>query len=52
MIKKNVLRPLMVGLYLSGEALKWWDSLNEGTRFSLSWEEFEKLFSDKWIRDT
>jgi hypothetical protein len=52
MINKYNLRPLMVGFYLSGESLKWWDNLDEDTRLSLSWEEFEKLFSDKWIRDT
>ena len=27
-------------------------SVNQNTRWHCTWEEFEKLFSDKWIRDT
>jgi hypothetical protein len=27
-------------------------NLDEGTRFSPTWESFEKLFSNKWIKDT
>ena len=42
----------MVVLYLRFEALKWWRSPDEYTRFQFTWKEFEKLFSDKWIRDT
>jgi hypothetical protein len=26
-------------------------ALMEGTRISLSWENFEKIFSNKWIKD-
>jgi len=27
-------------------------SVDQNTRWQCTWEEFEKLFSDKWIRDT
>ena len=27
-------------------------SFDQNTRWHCTWEEFEKLFSDKWIRDT
>jgi hypothetical protein len=27
-------------------------SVDQNTRWNYTWEEFEKLFSDKWIRDT
>jgi hypothetical protein len=38
--------------YFFDEAWKWWMSLDQNTRWNCIWEEFEKLFSDKWIRDT
>jgi hypothetical protein len=28
------------------------DILDEGTKISPTWENFEKLFSNKWIKDT
>jgi hypothetical protein len=37
---------------LFGEARKWWMNMDKETRWNLTWEEFETLFSDKWIRDT
>jgi hypothetical protein len=52
MIKENNLSPLKVVFYLRGEAFKWWDSLDEGTKNSPTWENFEELFSNKWIKDT
>jgi hypothetical protein len=27
-------------------------SVDQNTRWHCTWEEFEKLFSNKWIRDT
>ena len=27
-------------------------SVDQNTRWNYTWEEFEKLFLDKWIRDT
>jgi hypothetical protein len=27
-------------------------SVDQNTKWHCTWEEFEKLFSDKWIRDT
>jgi hypothetical protein len=27
-------------------------SVDQNTIWNYTWEEFEKLFSDKWIRDT
>jgi hypothetical protein len=27
-------------------------SVDQNTRWQCTWEEFEKIFSDKWIRDT
>jgi hypothetical protein len=27
-------------------------SVDQNTRWHCTWEEFEKCFSDKWIRDT
>jgi hypothetical protein len=50
-IKKTDLTPLIITIFLSGESLKWWDSLDEGTRISSTWENFEKIFSNKWIKD-
>ena len=42
------------GEYFSflGGAHKWWRILDEDARLHSTGEEFEKLFSDKWIRDT
>ena len=51
-IKENNLSPLKVLLYLRGGYFMWWDSLDEGTRLSPTWEIFEELFSNKWIKDT
>jgi hypothetical protein len=44
--------PFLEILKFYGEACKWWDSLDEGTRFSPTWRNFEKLFSNKWIKCT
>jgi hypothetical protein len=37
--------------YFSSEAWEWWLSIDKGTRWNCSWEEFEIFFSNKWIRD-
>jgi hypothetical protein len=52
MIKKYFKTPFIGRIkYLSGEYFKWWDSLDEGTKLSPTWENFEKIFSNKWIKD-
>jgi hypothetical protein len=51
MIKKNCKTPFGAGICLNGEAGKWWYSFDEGTRRSTTWEVFEELFSNKWIKD-
>jgi len=38
--------------YFFDESWKWWMSVDQNTRWHCTWEEFEKLFLDKWIRDT
>jgi hypothetical protein len=38
--------------YFFDEAWKWWMIDDQNTRWHCTWEEFEKLFLDKWIRDT
>jgi hypothetical protein len=38
--------------YFQGETSKWWNSLNEDTIFYSTWEKFENLFLNKWIKDT
>jgi hypothetical protein len=37
---------------LFGEAWKWWMSIDKDNKWNMTWAKFEKLFSDKWIRDT
>jgi hypothetical protein len=38
--------------YFFDEDWTWCMSVDQNTRWHCTWEEFEKLFSDKWIRDT
>ena len=52
MVKEYCKTHFWESLKFYGETCKWWDSLNEGTRFSPTWENFEKIFSNKWIKDT
>jgi hypothetical protein len=51
MVKEHCKTPFLESLKFDDESFKWWYSLDEGTRISLSWENFEKLFSNKWIKD-
>jgi hypothetical protein len=37
--------------YFSSDAWKWWMSIDQDTRWHYTWEEFEKIFLDKWIKD-
>jgi hypothetical protein len=39
-----------VGFSYDG-AYKWWINLDEETRLKSTCEEFQKLFSNRWIRD-
>jgi hypothetical protein len=49
LVKEYGRNPLTRIIYFFGESLKWWKSIDEYTRWNLTWEEFEKLFSNKWI---
>ena len=44
--------PTKASDYFFYEYWKWWMSVDQNTRWHCTWEEFEKLFSGKWIRDT
>jgi hypothetical protein len=52
MVKEHNMTPREARYYFFDEAWKWWMSVDQNTRWHCTWEEFEKLFSDKWIRDT
>jgi hypothetical protein len=52
MITKTCKTPFGASLYLNGEAREWWRSIDKDTRQSTTWEVFEEIFSNKWIRDT
>jgi hypothetical protein len=39
--------PSRVGTYFFGESWKWWMSIDNDTRWNITWEEFEELFSNK-----
>ena len=36
----------------SSESWNWWMSIDEDNNWKMSWEEFQELFLNKWIRDT
>jgi hypothetical protein len=44
--------PSGVSFYFLGGASKWWKILDEDTRLYSTWEKFEEIFSNKWIKDT
>jgi hypothetical protein len=52
LVKEYVMDDLKEKTHFHGEAWKWWISIDFDSRWNMTWEEFEKLFSDKWIRDT
>ena len=43
--------PFGEGYCFEYESCKWRQSFDEDTRLYSKWEEFEKLFSNKWIKD-
>jgi hypothetical protein len=51
MIKNRGFSPFGSSLGFLGGYSKWWNSLDEDTRFHSTWEKFEELFSNKWIKD-
>jgi len=51
-VKKYDMNPSRENFYLFGEAQTCWRSMDKDTRWNLTWEEFEKFFLDKWIKDT
>jgi hypothetical protein len=52
LVKEYGMNPSREENYFSGEAWKWWLSIDKDTRWNVTLKEFEKLFSDKWIRYT
>ena len=46
------MNPSRERMFFFDESWKWWMSIDQNTRWHCTWEEFEKLFSEKWIRDT
>ena len=52
LVKEYNMTAMKERYYIFYEALKWWMSVDQNTRWNYTWEEFEKLFLDKWIRDT
>jgi chromosome segregation ATPase len=52
MVKEYGMTPSRERIYFFGEAWKWWMSIDNDTRLNITWEAFEKLFSNKWIKDT
>jgi hypothetical protein len=38
--------------YFYGDTSKWYKILDKDTRLNTTWEVFEELFSNEWIRDT
>ena len=51
-IRKNRKTSYLVGIYFNGEVGNWWYRLDGVTRRSATWEVFEELFSNKWIKDS
>ena len=37
--------------YFFGESWNWWMSIDKDDKWKMSWEKFEELFSNKWIKD-
>jgi hypothetical protein len=52
MVKESGRNPSRERNYFSGKAWEWWLIIDKDTRWNCTWEEFEKLFSNKWIKDT
>jgi hypothetical protein len=52
MVKESGRTPSRESNYFSSKAWEWWFSIDKDTRWNCSWEEIEKLFSNKWIKDT
>ena len=52
LVKEYGIDPSEAKIYFSSEAWKWWMSIDFDTRWNMTWEEFENIFSDKWIRHT
>jgi hypothetical protein len=50
-VKEYDMNPSREIFYLFGEAQNWWMSIDKDTIWNLTWEECEKLFSDKCIKN-
>jgi len=44
--------PFGAGFCFHGESFKWWKGLDKDTRIYTMWDEFEKAFSRRWIKDS
>jgi hypothetical protein len=51
LLKEYNMTPTKEIYYFFVEAWKWWMSVDQNNRWHYTWEEFEKVLSDKWIRD-
>jgi hypothetical protein len=52
LVKQYDRNPFTTRSYFFGEAHEWWMSIDFDIRWKITWDKFEELFSDKWIRDT
>jgi hypothetical protein len=52
MVKEYDMTPSRTKNCFSGESWNWWMSIDEDNNWKMSWEEFQELFLNKWIRDT
>ena len=52
LVKEYNMTPTKARDHFFDETWKWWMSVDQNTRWHCTWEGFEKLFSDKYIRDT
>jgi len=52
MVKEYDMTPSRTKNCFSGESWNWWMSIDKDNNWKMSWEEFQELFLNKWIRDT
>jgi hypothetical protein len=52
LVKQYDMTPSREINYFFRESWKWWMSIDQDTICHCTWEKFEELFSNKWIKDT
>jgi hypothetical protein len=50
-LQRKSLKSMFTKRYFEGKSRDWWYSLDKDTKGS-KWEEFEKVFTNRWINDT